>query len=66
MATINQAVTSHIAKEEEDVLTRAALHLTPADWEAVKRATPAAQDPLFSKEPQQRYLELRRRIVIEA
>jgi hemerythrin-like domain-containing protein len=32
---------NHIAKEEEDVLTRAAGHLTADDWEAVKRA-PAA------------------------
>lgn len=57
---------NHIAREEADVLTRAALHLTPEDWAAVKRATPAAQDPLFGNEPQQRYRELRRRIVIEA
>jgi hemerythrin-like domain-containing protein len=29
---------NHIAKEEEDVLTRAAKHLTLDDWEAVRRA----------------------------
>lgn len=29
---------NHIAREEEDVLTRAAGALTPEDWEAVKRA----------------------------
>jgi hemerythrin-like domain-containing protein len=29
---------NHIAKEEEDVLTRAAGYLTADDWEAVKRA----------------------------
>jgi len=57
---------NHIAKEEEDVLTRAALHLTPEDWEAVKRAAPGARDPLFGNEPQQRYRALRRQIVIEA
>lgn len=57
---------NHIAKEEEDVLTRAALHLTPEDWQAVKRAAPDAQDPLFSDNPQQRYRELRRKIVLEA
>jgi hemerythrin-like domain-containing protein len=57
---------NHIAKEEEDVLTRAALHLTPEDWEAVKKAAPGTQDPLFAKEAQQRYRELRRKIVLEA
>jgi len=57
---------NHIAKEEEDVLTRAALHRTPEDWEAVKRAAPGARDPLFGNEPQQRYRALRRQIVIEA
>ena len=29
---------NHIAKEEEDVLTRAAKELTPEDWEAVRDA----------------------------
>jgi hemerythrin-like domain-containing protein len=29
---------NHIAKEEEDVLTRAALHLTAEDWAAVRAA----------------------------
>jgi hemerythrin-like domain-containing protein len=57
---------NHIAKEEEDVLTRAALHLTREDWEAVRAAVPAAQDPLFGKDPQQRYRELRRQIALEA
>ena len=31
---------NHIAKEEEDVLTRAAKHLTAEDWIAVGRAAP--------------------------
>ena len=31
---------NHIAKEEEDVLTRAAKHLTAEDWAAVARAVP--------------------------
>jgi hemerythrin-like domain-containing protein len=57
---------NHIAKEEEDVLSRAALHLTPEDWEAVKRAAPGVQDPLFSEHAKQRYSALRRRIVLEA
>lgn len=29
---------NHIAKEEEDVLTRAAQHLTAEDWDAVRHA----------------------------
>ena len=32
---------NHIAREEEDVLTRAAGYLTADDWEAVKRAVSA-------------------------
>ena len=57
---------NHIAKEEEDVLTRAAMHLTDADWEAVKNAAPALRDPLFGKDAQERYRELRRQIALEA
>jgi hemerythrin-like domain-containing protein len=57
---------NHIAREEEDVLTLAAQHLTPEDWEAVRQVAPAGQDPLFANEAQQRYRELRRRIVLEA
>lgn len=33
---------NHIAKEEEDVLTRAAKHLTAEDWAAVRAAAPPA------------------------
>jgi len=32
---------NHIAKEEEDVLSRAAQHLTAEDWAAVRAAVPA-------------------------
>lgn len=53
---------NHIAKEEEDVLARAAQHLTREDWEAVRAAVPAGADPLFGSHPQKRYRELRRRI----
>ena len=34
---------NHIAKEEEDILPRAAEALTPADWQAVSEAAPAAE-----------------------
>jgi hemerythrin-like domain-containing protein len=57
---------NHIAKEEEDVLTRASLHLTDADWEAVKNAAPALRDPVFGKQSQERYRELRRQIALES
>ena len=42
---------NHIAKEEEDVLTRAAKELTPEDWEAVRDAVPPGIDPLFGSAP---------------
>ena len=57
---------NHIAREEEDVLTLAAQHLGAEDWEAVKAAAPAGKDPLFGKETEQRYRELRRQIALEA
>lgn len=57
---------NHIAKEEEDVLTRAAQTLTPEDWEAVRAAAPAGHDPLFGDHPEERYRELRRQIALEA
>ncbi len=57
---------NHIAKEEEDVLTRAAQVLTPEDWKAVKDAAPAKGDPLLGVHPEARYRELRRRLALEA
>ena len=56
---------NHIAKEEEDVLERAAQALTPEDWEAVRTAVPAERDPLFGSDPLERYRELRRTIALE-
>lgn len=35
---------NHIAKEEEDILPRAAQALTPQDWEAVRAGAPAASE----------------------
>ena len=52
---------NHIAKEEEDVLARAASELAAADWQAVKDAAPAGGSPA-----EERYRELRRRIALEA
>ena len=39
---------NHIAKEEEDILTRAALHLTDEDWKAIKATAPGGADVLLS------------------
>jgi hemerythrin-like domain-containing protein len=57
---------NHIAKEEEDILPRAARHLTADDWQAVREAAPVASDPLFGPQPEQRFEELRRRIAAQA
>lgn len=57
---------NHIAKEEEEILTRAARTLTPEDWEAVRNAVPSSHDPLFGDQPEARYQELRRQIAREA
>jgi len=56
---------NHIAKEEEDVLARAARLLGPEDWAAVKDATPNVQDPLFGDRTEERFRSLRRQIALE-
>ena len=56
---------NHIAKEEEDILGRAAQELTPEDWEAVRTAAPVGHDPLFGEHPEELYRELRRQIARE-
>jgi len=57
---------NHIAKEEEDVLARAAKELGPEDWKVVKDAAAAKSDPLFGAHPEARYRELRRQLALEA
>jgi hemerythrin-like domain-containing protein len=57
---------NHIAKEEEDVLTRATLALSAEEWEAVRKNVPGGKDPLFGPNPEERFRELRRRIALEA
>jgi len=57
---------NHIAKEEEDVMTRAALALSAEEWEAVRNNVPGGKDPVFGPEPEERFRELRRRIALEA
>ena len=56
---------NHIAKEEEDVLPRAAEVLTAADWEAVGNAVPHRSDPLFGGSDE-RYKFLRHQIALES
>ena len=55
---------NHVAKEEQDILPRAARALTPEDWEAV-RALPASRDPLFGDHPEERFRQLRQQIARE-
>jgi len=56
---------NHIAKEEEDVLARAAKELTREDWEAVRTAVVPMRDPLFDGEAEARFRELRRQIAMQ-
>ena len=57
---------NHIAREEEEVLPRAAKELSAEDWDAVRSAVPEVRDPLFGGDPAERYRELRRQIAQEA
>ena len=57
---------SHIAKEESEVLARAAKHLTAEDWQAVREHGQGVADPLFGSEAHERFRELRRQIAREA
>lgn len=57
---------SHIAKEESEVLARARAHLTPDDWDAVRKGVASLPDPVFGKEAQERFRELRRQIARES
>ena len=51
----------HLAKEEREVLPRAAQLLTRDDWAAVAGCIPTVPDPLFGGEIKARLRELRRR-----
>jgi hemerythrin-like domain-containing protein len=55
---------NHIAREEREVLGRAALSLTREDWEAVDAAAPQGADPLFGSDPAEHYRDLRRQIAL--
>ena len=53
----------HLAKEEMEILPRAAQLLTPDDWVAVAAAIPARPDPLFGAAADERYRQLRGHIM---
>jgi hemerythrin-like domain-containing protein len=57
---------SHIAKEEAEVLGEAGKILTPEDWQAVRDAVASRPDPLFGATPEARFRELRRQIALES
>ena len=57
---------SHIQREEQEVLPRAATMLTAEDWELVRQAAPAMADPLLGNSAAARFRELRRQIALEA
>ncbi len=57
---------NHIAREEDDILARAAKTLTEEVWKAVKQATPSERDLLSEGESEARYRALRRQIALEA
>jgi hemerythrin-like domain-containing protein len=57
---------NHIAKEEEDIVGRAAQLLDAGDWEAVRTAVPAEPDPLFGGGSGERYRALRHQIALES
>lgn len=57
---------NHIAKEEEEILSRAAQSLTSEEWEDMRRAVPPVNDPMGHRGEERHYRELRRQIALEA
>lgn len=56
----------HLAKEEREVIPRAAKLLTEEDWAAVAATVPAGPDPLFGDNVEARFRELRRQITLKS
>lgn len=52
----------HLETEETQILPQATQVMQPDDWAAVTAAVPAAPDPLFGADVQERYRELRKRV----
>lgn len=57
---------SHFAREDKDILPRAAIILTAEDWQAVEAAPPAPAEARSREDSDRRFRELRRRIALEA
>ena len=57
---------SHFAREEKEVLPRAASILTAEDWKAVEAAGFAAADAPSQQASDEQFRELRRRIALQA
>jgi hemerythrin-like domain-containing protein len=57
---------NHIAREEEEIVGRADRELGAEDWQAVRAAAPARDDPVFGSDPAERYRALRRQIALES
>lgn len=52
----------HIGKEEAELLPLVREHLTTSDWEPINSVFSENDDPMFGKEPKQRYKQLSRLI----
>jgi hemerythrin-like domain-containing protein len=65
-ATYLEYYRQHIATEEEMIMPRAERLLTAEDWAAAEAAVPAEPDPLFGRGADDRYVELRRQIIVAA
>lgn len=53
----------HIAMEEERFFPAAKKALTPTDWEEIESQLSERQDPLFGREPEDRFAALRQNIL---
>jgi hemerythrin-like domain-containing protein len=56
----------HLDEEDREIVPKAAIHLSQHDWAAVAAAVPDAPDPLYGKDFEGRYRELRVQIALAA
>jgi hemerythrin-like domain-containing protein len=57
---------THLSTEETKIMPLAERLLTPEDWAAAAAAIPHGADPLFGKDVNMRYKQLRREIAVAA
>lgn len=62
VAAYSALLSSHMLKEETQVIPIACEHLTPADWALIGAAFQANLDPLFGDRPTREFNQLRQRI----